>query len=52
MEITGIIIPVNTGRQYKNAFRAALLLIALAFAEVLCFCIYRYNDEIINLPGF
>lgn len=52
MEITGIIIPVNRESQYKNAFRLALLSIALAFAEALFSTFYGYNNESITLFGF
>ena len=52
MEITGIIISVNRERQYKNAFRLALLSIALAFAEALFSTFYGYNDESMTLFGF
>ena len=52
MEITGIIIPVNRERQYKNAFWLALLSIALAFAEALFSTFYGYNDESMTLFGF
>ena len=52
MELTGIILPVNRERQYKNAFRLALLSIALAFAEALVSTFYGYNDESITLFGF
>lgn len=52
MEITGIITSVNRERQYKNAFRLALLSIVLAFAEALFATFYGYNDESITLFGF
>jgi divalent metal cation (Fe/Co/Zn/Cd) transporter len=52
MEITGIIMPVNRERQYKNAFLLALLSIALAFTEALFSTFYGYTDESITLFGF
>jgi len=52
MEITGIISRVNRAGQYKNAFRLALLSVALAFAEALFSTFYGYNDESLTLFGF
>jgi Kef-type K+ transport system membrane component KefB len=52
MELTGIIMPVNRDRLYKDAFGLALLSIALAFAEALFSTLYEYHDESKILIGF